>query len=205
MNESSQQHWDKVYETKNPDQVSWTQEVPATSLQFIQSFSVSKQSRIIDIGGGDSRLVDFLLDEGYQHVTVLDISTKAVEKAKARLGRRATQVEWIVSDVTDFKPTEYYDVWHDRATFHFLTSEDQIRAYLHIARQSVHGFMTIGTFSDQGPTTCSGLTIRQYDESTLTSVLANGFKKLNCITEDHVTPFKTIQNFLFCSFQRTTS
>ncbi|MDG2464446.1 MAG: class I SAM-dependent methyltransferase, partial [Crocinitomicaceae bacterium] len=117
------QHWETVYETKNPDQVSWTQKRPSTSLDFISSFGADKTANIIDIGGGDSNLVDHLLDNGYQNITVLDISAKAIEKAQNRLGARADQVNWIVSDVVDFKPTDNFDIWHDRAAFHFLTSE----------------------------------------------------------------------------------
>lgn len=203
MLNSSPEHWDQVYSTKTPDQVSWTQSVPATSLAFIQSFPIDKKARIIDVGGGDSRLVDYLLQSGYEHVTVLDISAKALERAKLRLGDQAEQVEWMVCDVTKFNPTTTYDVWHDRATFHFLTTAAEIATYLHIARQAVRGFLTIGTFSEQGPTKCSGLSIRQYSEATLTAELAVGFRKLHCITEDHITPFQTQQNFLFCSFQRT--
>lgn len=199
---SNKNHWETVYETKNPDQVSWTQEVPKTSLNFIHFFEVDKAASIIDIGGGDSKLVDFLLDEGYENITVLDISGKALEKAKKRLGDKAEKVNWVVSDITGFDPPCHYDIWHDRATFHFLTTKEQISAYLDIARQSVTGYMIIGTFSTNGPTKCSGLDIRQYDEEALTAELENGFDKLRCITEDHTTPFNTIQNFLFCSFKR---
>lgn len=202
MENSTQQHWDNVYATKDPDQVSWTQNIPTTSLEFIHSFPLDKNARIIDIGGGDSRLVDHLLAEGYTNLTVLDISAKALEKARVRLGKLAEKVNWIVSDATLFEPTTTYDVWHDRATFHFLTTAEQISAYLRIARKAVQGFMTIGTFSDQGPTKCSGLTIRQYNEVTLTEALDDGFRKIRCLTEDHITPFQTQQNFLFCSFKR---
>ena len=116
-------HWETVYETKNPDQVSWTQEIPKTSLEFIRSFKLNKKAKIIDIGGGDSKLVDYLLKEGYNNITVLDISEKAIAKAKKRLGEKASKVNWIVSDITEFKPHSSFDVWHDRATFHFLTTD----------------------------------------------------------------------------------
>jgi len=203
MNDTSgKKHWETVYATKGPDQVSWTQQVPKTSLDFIHSFGLDKTARIIDVGGGDSRLVDYLLDEGYEHITVLDISATALEKAKLRLGNNAAQVNWVVSDITEFVPVHSYDIWHDRATFHFLTTEEQVSKYLDIARESVNGYMTIGTFSTDGPEKCSGLAIKQYDEQMLTKELEDGFKKLKCITEDHTTPFDTIQNFLFCSFKR---
>ena len=195
-------HWETVYETKNPDQVSWTQETPKTSLEFIHSFGLKKTAKIIDIGGGDSKLVDYLLDEGFENITVLDISAKSMEKAKDRLGEKANKVNWIVSDVTEFEPNMTFDFWHDRATFHFLTTTEEIKKYLKTARKSVNGFLTIGTFSKNGPKKCSGLEIKQYNEDELTLELKNGFDKINCVTEDHITPFNTTQNFLFCSFER---
>lgn len=195
-------HWETVYETKTPEQVSWTQEIPKTSLDFIYSFGLTKTSKIIDIGGGDSKLVDYLLADGFEDITVLDISANALEKAKNRLGDKATRINWVVSDITEFKPKTTYDIWHDRATFHFLTTTEQISKYMEVARKSVNGYLTIGTFSDNGPTKCSGLEIKQYTEETLTSELKNGFDKIRCVTEDHLTPFKTKQNFLFCSFKR---
>ena len=202
MDKTTQNHWDTVYETKNPDQVSWTQEVPKTSLDFIHSFGLTKTAKIIDIGGGDSKLADYLLDEGFENITVLDISAKALDKAKQRLGDKAHKINWVVSDITEFETDTTFDVWHDRATFHFLTTSDQVAKYMDTARKSVNGFLTIGTFSDNGPEKCSGLSIKQYSEEALTAELKNGFDKLRCITEDHTTPFDTKQNFLFCSFKR---
>ncbi|RPD39270.1 class I SAM-dependent methyltransferase [Chitinophaga barathri] len=198
---TNKQHWEKVYTEKQPHEVSWTQEVPETSLAFIREFNLPKNANIIDIGGGDSKLVDFLLQEDFQDITVLDISAQALQRAQDRLGAQAGKVTWIVSDITDFKPSKRYDLWHDRATFHFLTSDQQIEKYLEIARLSVNGFLTIGTFSHDGPTKCSGLEIRQYNEEDLQERLSEGFTKIRCITEDHVTPFKTMQNFTFCSFK----
>jgi 2-polyprenyl-3-methyl-5-hydroxy-6-metoxy-1,4-benzoquinol methylase len=202
MATDNKNHWETVYSTKQPNEVSWTQEVPQTSLDFIHSFNVPKSARIIDIGGGDSKLVDHLLNEGYENIVVLDISENALQRAKARLGEQASKVEWIVSDITEFKPKDSYDVWHDRATFHFLTTPEQTRQYLATAEQAVNGFMAIGTFSNNGPTKCSGLQIKQYTEEELQAQLSSGFQKIHCITEDHVTPFNTTQNFLFCSFKR---
>ena len=203
MDSDSKKHWEHVYSTKQPNEVSWTQEIPKTSLDFIHGFNLPKSSHIIDIGGGDSRLVDYLLGEGYENVSVLDISEHALQRVKARLGEKADKVEWIISDVTEFKPKKTYHVWHDRATFHFLTSADQITKYLTIARNAVKGYLTIGTFSNSGPQKCSGLEIKQYNEQQLQTQLSIGFEKLKCITEDHMTPFNTTQNFLFCSFKRT--
>ena len=195
-------HWETVYETKNPDQVSWTQETPKSSLEFIQSFGLNKTARIIDVGGGDSKLVDCLLDEGFENITVLDISAKSLEKAKNRLGKKADKVTWIVSDILEFEPNGTFDVWHDRANFHFLTTTDQIEKYIKTARQSVSRFMAIGTFSQNCPEKCSGLEIKQYSQEELTLEFRDGFEKMKCMTEDHLTPFGTKQNFLFCSFKR---
>lgn len=202
MNKENRQHWETVYTTKQPNEVSWTQEIPQTSLDFIRSFNLSKSASIIDIGGGDSRLADFLLDEGYENITVLDISATALEKAKVRLGARAEKINWIASDITEFTPATTYDIWHDRAAFHFLTTEQQIKTYLNIVKNAVTGFLVIGTFSENGPKKCSGLDIRQYSANSLERMFKDDFTKLTCKTEDHITPFNTAQNFTFCSFKR---
>lgn len=202
MDTKNKEHWEAVYQNKGPEEVSWTQEIPKTSLNFIHSFNLDKSAKIIDIGGGDSKLVDFLLDEGFENISVLDISAKALEKAKLRLGNRSEKVNWIVSDILDFKPDTTFDVWHDRAAFHFLTTKEQVEKYIEIAQSAVSGYLTIGTFSENGPKKCSGLDIKQYSEETLHAVLKNRFEKLHCIYEDHKTPFNTKQNFLFCSFKR---
>lgn len=202
MNQNRKKHWETVYETKNPNQVSWTQETPKTSLELIQSFGLSKRARIIDVGGGDSKLVDHLLDQGFENITVLDISLKALEKAKQRLGERAKKVTWVVSDITAFKPERPFDLWHDRAAFHFLTTPEQIEKYKTIARTWVTGYLIIGTFSENGPEKCSGLEIQQYSEAQLTAAFENGFEKMRCVIEDHKTPFDTVQNFVFCSFKK---
>jgi len=139
-------HWETVYETKQPNEVSWTQENPKTSLDFIRETHLDKTAKIIDIGGGDSNLVDFLLEEGYENISVLDISAKALERAKKRLGKNAEKVNWIVSDITEFKPETRYDIWHDRATFHFLTTSEQIKKYSEITENWINDFLIIGTF-----------------------------------------------------------
>ncbi len=202
MTEGNKQHWETVYQTKQANEVSWTQEVPQTSLDFILSFNLPKSASIIDIGGGDSKLVDFLLEEGYENLTVLDISATALERAKARLGERAEKVNWIVADITDFRPDKTYDIWHDRAAFHFLTEDEQAEKYLNIVHAAVTGFLLIGTFSEDGPKKCSGLDIKQYSEKSLENLFKRDFTKTACKTEDHITPFNTLQNFTFCSFKR---
>lgn len=197
-------HWENIYRQKTPEQLSWTQETPAISLSFIDSFNLPPDARVIDIGGGESRLAAILLEKGYHNITVLDISQEAVDHARRQLGEKADLVQWIVTDIADFQAEHPYDLWHDRATFHFMTTAHQVSRYLDHARTALAagGYMVIGTFSDNGPDKCSGLTVRQYSETTLTNELNDGFHKIRCITEDHHTPFHTVQNFLFCSFKR---
>jgi len=202
LTRSSSNYWNRIYASKQPNEISWTQEIPKTSLDFIHSFGLNKTAKIIDVGGGDSKLVDYLLAEGFENITVLDISAKALDKAKKRLGDKAQKINWVVSDITTFQPSTTYDVWHDRATFHFLTTNEQVSKYMSTARSAVSGFLAIGTFSDSGPEKCSGLPVKQYSEEKLTAELHDGFDKIRCITEDHITPFNTTQNFLFCSFKR---
>lgn len=195
-------HWEKIYQTKLPQELSWTENKPDTTLKFIKSFDLPKDASIIDIGGGDSKLVDFLLEEGYTDITVLDISEASLERAKKRLGDKGKYVNWIVSDIKSFKPTRKYDLWHDRAVFHFLTSEEEVKSYLSIVKKCAKGFMIIGTFSTSGPDKCSGLPVKQYDDALLTNLFMEGFNKIKCIDVDHITPFQTTQHFTFCSFKR---
>jgi SAM-dependent methyltransferase len=202
LSNNKKNHWETVYETKKPEEVSWTQEKPVLSLDFIRLIGAPKSAKIIDIGGGDSKLVDFLIEEGYENISVLDISAKALERAKKRLGKNASKVNWLVSDITEFKPDTTYDIWHDRATFHFLTSEKDIETYRSIAQKWVTGNLIIGTFSDNGPSKCSGLDIKQYSETTLENQFSEGFEKQKCLLTEHKTPFDTIQNFIFCSFKK---
>ncbi len=197
------EHWDRIYKTRSPGERSWTQEFPKTSMDFIHSFHLPLSAKIIDVGGGDSRLVDSLLGEGYENITVLDISEESLQQAKMRLGPLADSVEWIQADILEFAPSGKYDLWHDRAVFHFLTDNEQIEKYIDIARKSVKGYLLMGTFSTSAPPKCSGLDVRRYSDEMLEKELSNGFEKIRCITEDHITPFKTIQNFLFCSFRTT--
>jgi SAM-dependent methyltransferase len=197
-------HWENIYQTKDLKDVSWFQPKPETSLDFFKQFHVPTSAKIIDIGGGDSLLVDHLLDLGYQDISVLDISEAAIDRAKLRLGDRAKNVKWIVADAANFKPHEKYDFWHDRAAFHFLTDETEISNYLKTAQENISpkGVLVIGTFSESGPKKCSGIEIKQYSETTMTERLKTFFEKIKCITVDHKTPFETIQNFVFCSFRK---
>lgn len=203
MNNERKDHWEKIYETKQPHEVSWTQKQPVISLEMIRLLQIPENARIIDVGGGDSKLADYLLLEGYTDITVLDISSAAIERAKKRLGEKAGLVKWIVNDVLAFNPQEQYDLWHDRAAFHFLITEDAIHKYLQIVNSNVTGYIIAGTFSVDGPKKCSGLEIRQYNEQSLPSVFEKaGFDKMECRREDHHTPAGTTQNFVFCSFKR---
>lgn len=197
-------HWENIYQTKKANEVSWYQTKPETSLAFIAQLNIPKTAKIIDIGGGDSFLVDNLLELGYTNITVLDISQSAIERAKKRLGILADQVKWIVEDASTFHPTEKYKFWHDRAAFHFLTQENEIQNYLETLRKCLepNGYVVIGTFSEQGPNKCSGLKICQYSETTIAERFSGHFEKINCITVDHHTPFNSVQNFIFCSFKK---
>ena len=173
-------------------------------MDFLALFNLPLTANIIDIGGGDSHFVDALLDRGFKNIWVLDISANAIERARLRLGERADKVHWVIEDVIEFDPPVKFDLWHDRAAFHFLTSEDKIYKYVSIAEESIraNGYLVLGTFSQNGPKTCSGLKIKQYSEASMSARFEISFERIKCITEDHVTPFHTIQNFLFCSFKR---
>lgn len=199
------EHWENVFSTKNEKEVSWYQESPKTSLDIVTKLNIPKDAKIIDIGGGDSYLIDEFLNLGYTNLYLLDISSKAIERIKNRLGAKAkNKVTFIVSDILDFHPDVTFDLWHDRASFHFLTEENQIAKYAALVASAVtkSGNLIIGTFSENGPKKCSGLDITQYDETKLKAVFERDFELLDSFTEDHRTPFGTIQNFIFCSFKK---
>lgn len=197
-------HWENIYQTKELTEVSWYQEVPQTSLDLLKKYNISYDAKIIDIGGGDSYFVDHMLKLGYRDITVLDISEHAVSRAKTRLGKDADKVNWIICDASEFKPVFKYDFWHDRAAFHFLTQQDDISAYLQAAKQGINenGTLAIGTFSESGPTKCSGIEIKQYSEISLEEQFSSDFKMIESFTVDHKTPFNSVQNFVFCIFER---
>lgn len=198
------QHWENIYSSKQINEVSWYEPTPEISLNFIKEFNIPRHAKIIDIGGGDSFFADHLLDLGYEDITILDISATALERAKQRLGNRAGKVKWMVADASDFEAPEKYDFWHDRAAFHFLTNENEVTSYVDNAGRSIsdNGVMIIGTFSEQGPSKCSGIEIKQYSEATMTQRFIQYFEKIKCFTVNHTTPFNTVQNFIFCSFRR---
>jgi len=197
-------HWERIYETRSENDFGWFQRYPETSIKFVHLFQLPFTANIIDIGGGDSHMVDALLDEGYQNIWVLDISAKAIDKARARLGDRASKVIWIISDIVEFVPPVKFHLWHDRAAFHFLTNEGKIHRYVSIAETAIRkgGYLILGTFSKEGPKNCSGLKIKQYSERSMSARFESSFKRVKCSHEVHVTPFNTTQDFLFCSFRK---
>ena len=202
--ENKKSHWENVFATKQPNEVSWTQDYPKTAMDYLENLNLSKTANIIDIGGGDSNLVDALLDKGYQNIWVLDISEFALERVKKRLGDKAHLIHWIVSDITEFKPEVKFDFWHDRAVFHFLTEEESINKYVAIIGNSINqnGNFLLGTFSENGPFKCSGLEIKQYSENAMKQTFSENFQAVKCFTENHTTPFDTTQNFQFCGFKK---
>ncbi len=197
-------HWENIYQTKQPEEVSWYQPSPRISLDVMQQHAIPTTAHIIDVGGGDSLLVDHLLMLGYEHITVLDISEEALRRAQQRLGTEAKKVTWLQADAATFEPTQAYDFWHDRAAFHFLTDQKEIEHYLKAVHQSLssNGIFLVATFSQQGPKKCSGIPIQQYSEKSITERFHFYFEKISCQTHDHFTPFNTLQNFIFCTFRK---
>ncbi len=202
--EDRKSHWENVFATKAENEVSWFQTYPETSAKLLEECNPPVDGNVIEVGGGDSHFIDVLLDKGYKNIYVLDISANAIERAKKRLGSKANAIHWIVSDVTDFVPSVKFDFWHDRAAFHFLTDENKKSKYVEIASGAIKqdGHLVLGTFSDNGPKKCSGLEICQYNPNSMAALLGNTFNTIRCFTEDHKTPFNTIQNFIFCIFKR---
>lgn len=199
-----QAHWDGVYASKQEAEVSWFETTPLISLDLIRRSGMHINSSIIDIGGGASRLADALLDEGYRIVTVLDLSDQALAASRARLGSRASQVQWIAADVTRWEPTQHYDLWHDRAAFHFLTEPEDRHAYVERVTRAVTpgGHVIIGTFAPDGPERCSGLPVVRYDAASLGRTLGEGFELKQTLPYDHRTPWGSLQHFQFSLFRR---
>ena len=196
------EHWENIYSTKGMREVSWFQETPQTSLDLIKKLNLKNDAKIIDVGGGDGFFVDELLKLGYTNITVLDVSKNAINRAKERLGEDSNKVKWIVSDITEFVPTEKYDVWHDRAVFHFLTEKKDIAKYKSLVNKSINEYFVLATFSDEGPSKCSGLEICKYSELDLQKQFEEAFNVVNSFKENHNTPFETTQNFTFSVFQK---
>lgn len=197
----SKKHWESVYETKAPDAVSWYAPHLVTSLNYIQRTDLPPASHVIDVGGGEATLVDDLLDAGYQCVTVLDLSKKAIEVARTRLSERQKDVHWLIADVLahDFTPGSV-DVWHDRAVFHFLTSEADRARYVQQVMRALRpgGFAIVGTFGLNGPTQCSGLPVARYDSVALHGEFGARFRLMDSSEDLHTTPWGTPQQFVYC-------
>jgi 2-polyprenyl-3-methyl-5-hydroxy-6-metoxy-1,4-benzoquinol methylase len=194
-------HWEHIYETKEPTQVSWYQEHAQYSLQFIQNTGVQKTGHIIDIGGGASTLVDDLIAAGFQRISVLDVSGIALRLAQHRLGARAVEVNWIEADITQADlPQQAYDIWHDRAVFHFLTQAADRQRYVNTVRQAVRkgGHVIVATFAPDGPDHCSGLDVVRYSPESLHDQFGEGFEIVNSTHETHHTPFGKEQKFIYC-------
>jgi len=196
-------HWDNLYATKAPTEVSWYQEIP-TSLALIEATGIGPDARIIDVGGGASNLVDHLLARRFRDITVLDISEQGLAVAKARLRTDASRVNWIVADATEWRPDEEYDLWHDRAAFHFLTEVPEQNSYMDGLRAGVlpGSHAVISTFSEEGPIRCSGLPVVRRDAERIGNALGDDFILRFQKNEDHRTPRGTVQNFAYTWFQR---
>ena len=202
--ESLRAHWDNVYTNKGENEVSWFQENPAVSLALIAETGATHASAVIDIGGGASRLVDSLLSQEFGNVTVLDLSAAALAAAQARIGADACKAKWIAADVTTWAPAQTYDVWHDRAAFHFLTTETEQAAYVQRLKQGLreNGQVIIGTFAIDGPATCSGLPVARHSADSLATILGNEFVLVGRRDHVHATPWGAVQRFQFCVFRR---
>lgn len=196
------QHWEKVYQTKKPTEVSWYQIHPGVSLDLIASTGIDLTRKIIDVGGGASVLADKLLEQGFKDITVLDIASKAIQRAQERLKENAHKIKWIEADITAFEPPEQYDVWHDRAVFHFLTNPQDIKKYIRAMEKAVKtgGHVIIGGFSLDGPAKCSGLDVERYDAQKMKKELGGSFTLVKAVDEAHKTPWDKEQKFTYCNF-----
>jgi SAM-dependent methyltransferase len=205
MNDNSMQdYWDHVYSTKKQEGVSWFEATPKLSLDLINATGIGPSARVVDVGGGASRLVDFLIARDQRKIAVLDISSSALKAAKARLGELAERVEWIVTDVTLWRPDAQYDIWHDRAAFHFLTDPADQAAYAAVLARAIRpsSFAIIGTFAPDGPERCSGLPVARHNAASLAKVLGDGFELQSTMDYDHHTPSNAVQRFQFSTFRK---
>jgi SAM-dependent methyltransferase len=197
-------HWENVYQTKGSTEVSWYEPDPKQSLDLILEAAGERRGRVIDVGGGQSFLVERLLDAEFAQVAVLDISSAAIAATQARLGNRAGKVKWIVGDITRVDSLGEFDIWHDRAVFHFITDAEDQRRYLDLLQRTlpIHGHFVVGTFAIGGPENCSGLPIRQYDEATMEEALGPSFELVKHGSYQHTTPAGKPQLFFFGIYRR---
>jgi SAM-dependent methyltransferase len=203
QNDQRQQHWQNVYQSKGEHDVSWFQDTPTPSLELMDEIGVTPAASVIDIGGGASRLVDGLIARGHHDVTVLDLSDAALAAAKARLGDRASRARWIVADITQWEPDAAYDVWHDRAAFHFLTEDADRAAYIARLRRGLRigGHAIIATFAFDGPDRCSGLPVVRYSPHSLRQTLGSDFTLITSRNDSHATPWGSTQSFQFSALR----
>lgn len=201
MNNNLKNHWENIYKKKNEDEVSWFQQIPNSSIKLIKSAGIVNP-KIIDVGSGRSKLLKSLIDSGYNDLTYLDISEVALKKSKEFLGNQSNKVKWIAEDILNFKTEEKFDVWHDRAVFHFLTEQNLIDKYVELVSKNISnsGHLIIGTFSENGPSKCSGLNVNRYSKELIEETFLKNFRLINTFHIDHKTPFNTTQNFLFSHF-----
>ena len=203
---STKQYWEHVYQEKSPLEVSWFQTEPEMSLQLIKATGIKIDQRIIDVGGGASILVDYLLKFGFSQLSVLDISAHALQYAQMRLGKNRTEITWIEDDITSFQPPHTYELWHDRAVFHFLTKPEERKQYVRVLKKALapKGHVIIASFAINGPKKCSGLDIVQYDKQSLCAELGNSFELLEVHNELHLTPTSAEQKFTYFRFRKKT-
>jgi 2-polyprenyl-3-methyl-5-hydroxy-6-metoxy-1,4-benzoquinol methylase len=197
----TQAHWERIYSTKAPTEVSWFSPHLETSLALVERVASDRSASIIDVGGGESTLVDDLIGSGYQNVTVMDLARTAIEHSKKRLGAASRSVTWLVADILQAQfPAASFDVWHDRAVFHFLTEAALRLAYVQVVASAVKpgGHVIVATFGPEGPKKCSGLDVMRYDSDSLHGAFGSRFRLIDSLKELHQTPFGTIQQFLYC-------
>ena len=204
MTDDRQTHWQTVYSTKSEADVSWFQATPQPSLELLRLVGARPSEAVIDIGGGASRLVDHLIAAGFSDLTVLDLSSAALDVARTRLGAAASGVEWIVADASEWTPGRRYDIWHDRAAFHFLTEPSRQAAYIERLQAALNpgGRVILGTFAPDGPEKCSGLPVARHDATSLGALLGDQFELLDSRRHDHATPWSSVQKFQFSTFVR---
>ena len=197
-------HWEAVYSTRQEHQVSWYQVKPHMSLRLISKLGIGRSAALIDVGGGSSNLVDHLLDLGFLDVSVLDISATALKGVKARLGDRASGVKWLAGDITRLELAGPYRLWHDRAVFHFLTDAKDRATYVSTLTNAVPpgAHVIMATFADDGPEMCSDLPVCRYSPEQLSAELGDGFARIECLRETHLTPSRGQQKFIYCCFRR---
>ena len=203
MNNNLKNHWENIYKNKNEDEVSWFQQIPSSSIKLIQSTGIDNP-KIIDVGSGRSKLLKSLIDVGYNNLTYLDISEAALKKSKEFLEDQSNKVKWIAEDILNFKTEEKFDIWHDRAVFHFLTEQNQIKKYVDLVSRNISndGYLIIGTFSENGPLKCSGLNVSRYSKKLIQETFIRNFDLKDTFQIDHITPFNTTQNFQFSLFKK---